>query len=274
MPTVDIIMAVYNARPFVLKCLQSVRANTKYPHKIYFADDCSTDAHLVHLLQKMDREGVATLLRSETNLGFAAINNWAIAQTKSKFFCLLNSDTMALEGWLKAMMETMLSNKRVGMVGAKLLFPHGKSQTSGTIQHAGVGRDRSGLPYHPYRERPGDFPPANVLREVNAVTGACMLARRKCWDELKGFDEEYSMGQFEDVDLCWRMRNHGWKIWMQPKAVLYHYEHGSGKEFVDRSHDKNRDRLIRRWRGIVSDENLFPDGKRHDYFPNSYRRGR
>jgi len=273
-PTVDIVVAVYNARPFVLRCFQSVRAETKYPHNIYFADDASTDTTLVKAMRDWDSQGLATLLRSERNLGFAGINNWAVRQTKSDFFCLLNSDTVALRGWLGAMMEVMLSNDRIGIVGAKLLFPTGKQESAGTIQHAGVGRDRTGQPYHPYRERPADFIPANVLREVNAVTGACMLVRRKCWDELKGFDERYSMGQFEDVDFNWRARMVGWKIYMQPKAVLYHYEHGSGEEFVVRSHDKNKDILLRTWRGIASDEHLFPDGKRYDYYPNSYQRGK
>ena len=269
-PAIDVIVAVYNARPFVTKCWQALEKNTKYPHKVYFADDCSTDLTLVKFLRELDD---ATLLRSEKNLGFAGINNWAVNQTEGEFFCLLNSDTEPLEGWLGAMMEAMLSNDRIGVVGAKLLFPEGKTQIAGTIQHAGVGRDRSGQPYHPYRERPADFAPANVLRDVNAVTGACFLVRRKCWDELGGFDEGYSMGQFEDVDYCWRCRENGWKIFVQPKAVLYHYEHGSGEQYVERSHDKNRDRLLRTWRGFISDEYLFPDGKRDDYFPNSYQKG-
>ena len=269
--SVDIIVSVYNARAFVVKCWQALEKNTKYPHKVYFADDFSTDKTLVEFMADLHSQEKATLLRSPRNLGFAGINNWAVKQTKGEFFCLLNSDTEAQEGWLEAMMEAMLMYKRVGVVGAKLLFPEGAKHISGTIQHAGVGRDRNGQPYHPYRERPADFLPANVLREVNAVTGACFLVRRECWDELGGFDERYSMGQFEDVDFCWRARKKGWRILVQPKAVLYHYEHGSGEQFVERSHDKNRDILLRTWRGMAPDEFLFPDGKRQDYCPNSYK---
>ena len=94
-PAVDVITAVYNAKAFVVKCWQALEKNTKHPHKVYFADDFSTDKALVEFMAKLHAQKKAVLLRSPRNLGFAGINNWAVKQTKGEFFCLLNSDTEA-----------------------------------------------------------------------------------------------------------------------------------------------------------------------------------
>jgi len=262
---VDIIISTYNAAEFMMDCFEALRKNTKWPCNLVITDDCSVEQALRDYLLKLRNSGQAKVLLSRTRRGFAGNNAWAIGQTSSPYFCLLNQDTVPQEFWLTHMMETMRSGPKIGIVGARLLFPPGKAQLSGTIQHVAVGRTAGGIPYHPYRERPADFRPANVLRDVNAVTGACMLFRRKCWEDMNGFDQRYSMGQFEDVDLCWRARERGWRIVVQPKALLYHYEHGCGEVHVQEGHDKNRALLLETWHHLKSDEHLFPEGARDDY---------
>lgn len=268
-PRVDIIISTYNAGAFLEACLANLVANTKWPHNVIITDDCSTEGRLLAYLDEIanSHQSTVTVLKSDIRRGFAGNNAWAVEQTKSRYFCLLNQDTEPQELWLTHMMETMRSDKNIGIVGAKLLFPPGKDEVVGTIQHAGVGRTTDGSPYHPYREKVHDFPQANVLREVNAVTGACMLVRRKCWDELEGFDQRYSFGQFEDCDLCWRARKLGWRIMVQPEAVLFHFEHGCGELSVHEGHDKNRALLLETWHDLEGDEILFPGGAQADYKP-------
>ena len=263
-PCVDVIISTYNAGHFLKACFESLRAHTKWPCNVIITDDCSDEPELLGYLKELALSGQAAVLINQARLGFAANNACAVEKTRERFFCLLNQDTMPQAWWLTRMMEVMLSDEKIGIVGAKLLFPAGKAETAGTIQHVGVGRDVYSAPYHPYKARPADFPPANALREVNAVTGACMLVRRECWNELGGFDQRYAMGQFEDVDFCWRARNKGWKIFVQPEATVFHYEHGCGEEFVQEGHDKNRALLLKEWAHLGSDENLFPEGGRFD----------
>jgi GT2 family glycosyltransferase len=177
------------------------------------------------------------------------------------YICLLNSDIEVTATWLSPMMKRMLSDDRVGIVGAKLLFPHSKGDGLGlTIQHIGVARWQDGGPYHPFRGSPASIPQAVVSHEVNAVTGACMLIRRECWRDLHGFDRQFEFAQFEDVDLCWRARDKGWKIWLEAGALAYHFEHGSGENYVLMKHDSNRARLQVRWAHLRSDDTLFGVG--------------
>jgi len=77
------------------------------------------------------------------------------------------------------------------------------------------------------------------------------------WDQLDGLDEQYVGGNFEDVSFCWSVREAGWKVVYQPKSTLYHYEHGSGTEWVDIHSNRNMKRLLSLFSGMGSDEYLF-----------------
>ena len=259
---VDIVIATYNASDFMKKCFTALRRNTKWPCEITIADDCSNEEALREYLTGLRASRQARVLFSDTRRGFAGNNNWAVAQTKNPYICLLNEDTEPQYLWLTYMMELMRSDDNTGIVGAKLLYSTHKDghAVAGTIQHVGIARYPDGAPYHPWRGLRNDFAPANMVREVNAVTGACMLVRRKLWDQLGGFDERYSMGQFEDCSFCWKAREKGWRVMVQPKAVLYHYEHGCGEEAVKEGHDKNRELLLKEWAHLGSDEHLFYKG--------------
>jgi len=256
---VDVVIATYNAYNFMVKCFEALRRNTKWPCNVVITDDCSDEQELRDYLQRLQDSGQATVLFSDVRRGFAGNNAWAVEQTKNPYICLLNEDTEPQHLWLTHMMETMRSDPEIGIVGARLLYKESKEGTAvaGTIQHVGIARYPDGAPYHPFRGLRADFARANVLREVNAVTGACMLIRRKLWDELGGFDQRYSWGQFEDCDFGWRAREKGWKIVVQPKAILFHYEHGCGENAVAEGHDKNRELLLKEWGHLGSDEYLF-----------------
>lgn len=98
-----------------------------------------------------------------------------------------------------------------------------------------------------------------MRRELDAVTGACILIRRKVWKDLKGFDEDFEGGQFEDVDFCWRARKAGWKVAYQPKAVLCHFEDGLGPESASQG-NRNLQRLMSRWpnKCVFQEEEVVP----------------
>jgi GT2 family glycosyltransferase len=236
------------------RCLRSVKANTHVPYGLIISDDNSPDAEMQAYLDKLEHE--YNVLRNDAQLGFPANVNQAVEFSDADFICLLNSDTRVCVGWLEALLDEMESPD-VGIVGCKLVYPNEKEPPwGGTIQHAGVAKGQQG-PYHIWRGMPKDYPPANVRREVNCVTFACALIRRTLWDELEGLDEGYKGGQFEDVSFSWTARELGWKVVYTPKAVVYHYEHGSGEEWVKKSESPNRRRLNEQFPNQPDDVQLF-----------------
>ncbi len=260
-PQVDIVLPVYRALEFTKKAVQSVLKFTTWPYHLYIADDASNMAEMDSFYSTLPVETV-TIMRASRRRGFGDICNYTVNQvTKANYICLLNSDTEVLPQWLSPMMIRMLSNGKIGIVGAKLIFPPNKPDGLGlTLQHCGVARNAKAQPYHPFRGFPANIPQAAESHEVNAVTGACFLVRRATWQELHGFDRQFEFAQFEDVDFCWRAREKGWLIWYEADATLYHYEHGSGENYVTLRHDANRAKLLSRWGHLHSDEFLFgPD---------------
>jgi len=256
MCSVTIIIPTYNAQDFLEHCLSAIERNTVAPYELLVADDMSSELSMRTFLRNI--KGRCSVIKSCKRRGFAGINNWAVTKTNTKYICLLNSDTEPGYQWLTFMLEELDNNEDVGIVGAKLLYPPQKGwNIGGTIQHAGVARNGEGLPYHIFGGQPSDFPKANRRLELNAVTFACALIRRKLWDAIEGLDEGYIMGNFEDIDFCLKARKAGWKIVYQPKATLLHYEHGSGEDVVEQYSMINRERLVRKWGDLGSDEHLF-----------------
>jgi GT2 family glycosyltransferase len=133
----------------------------------------------------------------------------------------LNNDIEALTpDWLEEMVR-WAERPEIGAVGAKLLTPRG------TIQHAGVIMGMGAYAGHIFLEAPGDasgiFGSVNWYRNYSAVTGACMMMRRKVFEETGGFDENYELA-LSDVEICLRIRARGYRIVYTPFARLVHYE--------------------------------------------------
>lgn len=268
---VDIVVPVYNAVEALRKCVHAVRHNTDYPYRLILADDCSPDSRVKTYMQSVLQQSMgdrhqAIAFSSPKNLGFAGINNLAVERfSTSKYICLLNEDTEAFPGWLSALVGALESAPTVGIVGAMLIFSQDREPPmKGRIQHIGVARGQDGAPFHPFRGQPCSIRAARYRREVNAVTGACMLIRRAVWHQVGGLDTQFIRGQFEDVDFCWKARQCGWRILVEPHAKLYHYEHGSGEQYVFEHHDHNRELLMTRWQHLPSDTDLFRIHKEPD----------
>ena len=147
----------------------------------------------------------------------------------SKLLLFLNNDTQPKKGWLLPLIRIIEKDRTVAGVGSKLLFP------DGTIQHAGVilvDHRRLNDPLraeHLYLKEPSNLSKANQLMCYPALTAACLLVKRSSFEEVGGFDEGYWNG-YEDVDLCFKLREKGWKLVYQPESVVIHFESQSGPE--------------------------------------------
>jgi GT2 family glycosyltransferase len=140
----------------------------------------------------------------------------------------MNSDVFPLAqqgmGFLGGLAERLEADAGLGVVGPLLLYE------DGTVQHAGMAYERvHGLPDWSFPVHPGKArPPGMVgLQEALAITGACMMLRRADWQALAGFDEGYVIGDFEDSDLCLRLRERGLRCAVDAGWTLYHLERQS-----------------------------------------------
>jgi len=253
---IQIIVPVYNGLDLLKRCIIAVRENTYVDYEITIADDHSPDTHVIEYCEE---ENLHIVQNESGTQGFPHNCNWAAKTSRSKYICLLNSDTEVKGGWLSAMLDEM-DEPSVGIVGSKLIYPAAKGKPwAGTIQHAGVAFDQNGAPYHINRGLNPRSRCVNVLTECNAVTFACVLIRRKAWDDLEGLDERYVGGQFEDIDFCLRAREKGWRIVYTPRSVAYHLEHGAGEDFVTKTSQSNKALLFKRFGRVPCDEYLFQE---------------
>jgi GT2 family glycosyltransferase len=161
------------------------------------------------------------------NRGFSGANNLGVRHSQGNYLILLNSDVFPTHaGWIQSLCHALINNKEYGIIGAKLLFP------DDSLQHGGMTFLFSEswsvwLNKHPLAGLDPLIDSSLELMEKPAVTGACMAMSRANYVKLGGFDEGYLIGDFEDSDLCMKVRADGLKIGYLPSVVLTHLERQS-----------------------------------------------
>ena len=206
-------------------CVESIYARTTYPDfEILLIENNSKEEQTFRSYERMRKEHPDTLkVVTWTGKGFnySALNNFGAQYATGEYLLLLNNDTEVITpGWLEEMVM-YAQQKRVGCVGAKLLYP------DDTIQHAGVGFGIGGVAGHLHKYFPatsdGYMGRLNYVQDVYGDTAACLLIRKEIYDEVHGLDESYAVA-FNDVDFCVRVREAGYTNVFTPFAQLYHYE--------------------------------------------------
>jgi GT2 family glycosyltransferase/glycosyltransferase involved in cell wall biosynthesis len=235
-PRTSIVVPVFNRLDLTRGCVEALLSHTIDDEvELIVVDDGSTDGTASWLAGLGARVRV---LRNPQNLGFARTCNRGAEAAHGEQIVFLNNDTLPQPGWLAPLIERVESEPDVGIVGARLLY------ADGTIQHAGLAISRSGLPYHIYRGAPNDLPAVTRPRDLQAVTGACMLVRREIFQVCGGFDTGYRNGS-EDVELCLRAREAGWRVVYEPRCEITHLESQSPGR---KDHDTpNTRRFLERW---------------------------
>lgn len=228
-PRVSIIVPLYGRVDLLSFQLAQFADDADFQHceLIYVLDDPTLHSAFIALCRQeypLFRLPFRTLI-SGANLGYAGATNLGAAQARGEYLLLLNSDVLPRQpGWLSHMVRIFESLNRPGVLGPKLLFP------DGLIQHAGMCFfQEPTLPGfwfndHPEKGLPNDTTLDIQTRQTVAVTGACMLLRRVVYQEVAGLSEDYILGDFEDSDLCLKLRGAGYRIWYTPQVELYHLE--------------------------------------------------
>ena len=253
-PRVSVIIPVYNQLDFTLGCLQSiVEHKSTCSFEIIVADDCSTD----DTGDVIPRIPGVRYIRNPKNLGFIRSCNHASEHARGEFVFFLNNDTQVTAGWLDSLAAVFDQHWDAGIVGSRLLFPDGKLQEAGGI----VWDDGSGWNFG--RLDDPEKPEFNYLKEVDYVSGAALMIRRSLLTTLGRFDERFVPAYYEDTDLAFAVRDAGYKVFMQPRSNIVHFEGvtngtetGSG---IKRYQVENQGKFLAKWQSVLS----------RDHFPNA-----
>jgi GT2 family glycosyltransferase len=214
-PDCSIVIPVHNRVALTRQCLERVlNPDVTRTSEVIVVDDASED-ETVAALSSFGRR-IRTIAH-ETNAGFSASCNDGAAAGSTKYVVFLNNDTMPQPGWLDALVAYAEGHPNAAAVGAKLLFP------DATIQHAGLVISQDRIPRHIYAGFPASHPAVNKSRRFQMVTAACVLFRRRAFEEFDGFDTAFVNG-YEDVDLCLRLGEAGHEVHYCHESELYHLE--------------------------------------------------
>ena len=251
-PLVSIIIPTRDQPEMLQRCVGSIREKTGYPaYEIIIVDNDSRQPATRRYLDSLVKDGAARVVSYHGRFNFSAINNMAAREAAGEYLLFLNNDTEVAEpGWLTAMMEFAV-RENTGAVGARLVYP------SGAVQHAGIVLGLGGVANHAFYlfppERPSYFNLLDSVRNVSAVTGACLLTRRSLFLEMKGFDEVNCPVAFNDVDYCLRLRQAGYLVVYTPHARLIHHE------MVSRGLQKPPESgfMLRRWPEVIQQDPYY-----------------
>jgi GT2 family glycosyltransferase len=229
-PVLSIVIVSWNVREDLRECLQSLLRDEgsrleSGEIEIIVVDNASTDGTAGMVNLEFPR---VKLLVNSQNLGYTKANNIGINHSRGKYILLLNPDTIVHQGALQALIDCAESHPEAGIIGAKLLNPDGSVQRSArSFPDIGAGLFRNTFlgrlfPNNPFVRRYllADFG-YDEVREVDWVSGAAMLVRRDLIERIGGLDERF-WAYCEDVDLCWRTWQAGYKVLFCPNAVITH----------------------------------------------------
>ncbi len=212
-PRVSIVVPVYNDYRVTVYCLQSVlRHSPAGEYEVILADDGSTD-----LTATIESRIYGIRVVRGGNLGFLGNCNRAAEQASGDFILLLNNDTAVTSGWLQALLD-VFDDLEVGAAGPKLVFANGALQEAGGIMW------RDGSAWNFGRMDDAAKPAYSYVKEVDYISGACLMLRRNLWQQLGGFDERFVPAYYEDADICFAVREAGYRVVYQPAACIFHFE--------------------------------------------------
>lgn len=197
---------------------------------IYVLDSPEQREEAEHLLRGL--HGIyrlpLTLVVQAGNYGYASACNAGAAAARAPVLLMLNSDVVpAGRGWLPHLLAPLAGARRKRLVatGPKLLFEDGSLQHAGLFFEPGPGGEWFNSHY--YKGYPRHYPPAQEMRNVPGITGAALCVRRDAFEAVGGFSTDYVIGDYEDSDLCLKLRAAGGEIAYVPQAELYHFERQS-----------------------------------------------
>ncbi len=230
----SIVIVTWNSQEFIRNCLDSIfLSQVNFSSEVIVVDNNSSDETAKTVEQLYPQ---VNLIQNKKNSGYAKGNNQGIEESRGEYILLLNPDTQVLEDSLSLMYRFMEENPNTGALGPKLLNPDKTVQPScrefptfSTLIWEFSGLSRL-FPKSPIfgRWRMGYFD-FDRQRETDQPMASCLMLRRAALEDVGIFDEDFAMF-FNDVDLCYRIKKGGWKIYFYPEARVVHHKGGSTRK--------------------------------------------
>ncbi|PHX57425.1 glycosyl transferase family 2 [Tychonema bourrellyi FEM_GT703] len=237
---VSIIIPTKDLGDVLNTCLESIFTKSVYPnYEVIVIDNGSKEKHTAEILAKWESLESARFKSYHLDIpfNFSKINNYAASKAEGDYLLFLNNDTEVITpDWIDAMVE-QAQRSSIGAVGNLLIYSDNKIQHAGVVMGLGGGVAGHSY-YHMPRSIPGYFGNVVGMNNVSAVTAACLMCRREVFESVGGFDEELTVA-YNDVDLCLKMLEKGYRNIYLPHVVLYHHESKS-RGYEDSPEKKQR----------------------------------
>jgi GT2 family glycosyltransferase len=224
MQKVSVVILNFNGKHFLEQFLPSVIQNSE-GHEIVVADNCSTDDSIT-FLKAMYPE--LRIIRLAENFGFCKGYNEALKEIDSEYYVILNSDVEVTPGWIDPVVDLLDNNPDIAAVQPKLL-DHNKKDYFEYAGGAGGFMDMFGYPFcrgRLFEDLEEDEGQYDDTCEIFWATGACLFVRTKLFHQFGGFDEDF-FAHMEEIDLCWRFKHAGNRIFYTSASTVYHVGGGT-----------------------------------------------
>jgi len=226
---VAVVILNWNGKSLLKEFLPSVIRHTNLTDtKVFVADNGSTDDSIDYLKKDFPDTEIIAL---DKNYGFAEGYNRALAQIDAQYFVLLNSDIEVTEGWIEPIIELMDRDKSIAAFMPKIMSYNNRQE----FEYAGAAGgfiDRFGFPFcrgrifNVFEKDEGQY---DTVSEIFWATGACMFIRADLFNCTGGLDKHF-FAHMEEIDLCWRLKNMGYRIMYHPGVKVYHLGGGTLKK--------------------------------------------
>ena len=247
------------------RCLNSLTRSNYGDFEVVVVDNGSKDERTYKIYRRWKDRLTLRIFQLNIDFNFSKLVNCGVANSRGDFIVLLNDDTELIspDNWIQEMLG-YAEREEIGCVGALLLYP------DNTIQHGGIFLGVSGDPNTPPVARnafkdfpvsyPGYYDRLKVVSNFSAVTAACMMVKRRLWEEVDGFDESLRVS-FNDVDFCLKLLDRGYRHVLLPHVKFYHYESES-RGYVKTKESKElllrEAELVRkRWLKYIENDHFF-----------------
>jgi GT2 family glycosyltransferase/lipopolysaccharide/colanic/teichoic acid biosynthesis glycosyltransferase len=233
----SIIIITYNSRIPVERCLASLETNEPLcEHETIIIDNASADGTVEAIARRFPR---VRIIANDENLGYSRAVNQGMQLSGGRAILIINPDVAVQAGSIDRLMEFMNAHPDAGIVGSKLVYPDGRLQHSCrsfyTMSALVLRRTLLGRLFpraKPLRDHLLLDYDHETPRKVDWLIGACMLVRREALSKVGLMDERFFL-YFEDIDWCYRMKNHGWSVYYVPASVMVHtYERSSSRSIL------------------------------------------
>ena len=259
-PTISVITLTHNKLPVTRKCLTSLLAGTGASWELIVVDNGSTDGTREWLGEFASTAALAgvsvTVIANQENVGCSTARNQGGARASGGRLLFMDNDVALRSGdWLVALDTACRKLPQAAVVGPKLVYPFAPHD----IQCAGVGVSANGRILFRGRGHGRTEPDFNVQREVQCLISACFMVDRTAFEAVGGFDDAYNPVEFEDFDLCYKIKAAGGRCYYVPEVEMYHFESVTtqGTAALPNTYLIIRNGLLfkTRWKHLFQDEN-------------------